>query len=485
VYEHTWESVRTHDVPVWFRDAKLGVFIHWGLYSVPAWAPRVPDSAQAMREHGAGGMFRANPYSEWYMNSARVEGNPPRQHHRDTYGPDFDYRAFAEEFDRATAIADLDALASTLRGAGAEYVVLTTKHHDGFTLWPTGVPHPRHASHQAKRDLVGEFTAAVRRGGMRMGLYYSGGYDWSVNDAVMSRGSDAILAIPTDGYTEYAAAHVRELIERYEPSVLWNDIAWPGGGDLAALIADYYNAVADGLINDRWAESPAKIGWLARRMLRVTDGVARRFWKHMPQRMKELDFSGAAHADFTTPEYRSFDEIQPKPWEQTRGIGNSFAYNQHEDPADLLSITALVRDFVDTVSKNGNLLLGVGPRADGTIPEEQLAVLAGLGDWMRVNREAIIGTRPWHRADAATAEGVDVRFTTSGDALYALLVTTPTVRELTLPVSSGADMRVELLGHAPLDAKTTGTGTRILLPEMLPVSPVHALRISGVIQPEA
>ncbi|NLT26753.1 MAG: alpha-L-fucosidase [Microbacteriaceae bacterium] len=478
MYEHTWESVRTHEVPEWFRDAKLGIFIHWGLYSVPAWAPRVPDSAQVMREQGAGGMFRANPYAEWYMNSARVEGNPTWRHHRETYGPDWDYRAFAVEFDRVTAGADLDALAGTLRAAGAEYVVLTTKHHDGYTLWPTAVPHSRHESHQAGRDLVGDLTNAVRGAGMRMGLYYSGGYDWSVNDAVMRRGSDAILAIPRGDYPAYAAAHVRELVERYRPSVLWNDIGWPGGGDLAALLADYYNAVDDGVINDRWTESPARFPWWLRPALRLSDGLARRFWTHMPEQFKQLDFSGAKHADFVTPEYRSFDEIQDAPWEQTRGIGNSFAYNQNEDPADLLPVPELVRGLADTVSKNGNLLLGVGPRADGTIPEEQLAVLAGLGDWMRVHGEAIIGTRPWRRAAATTPEGVEVRFTTRGGDLYALLVSTPTSRRLTLPVAV-APSGATLLGAGEVEARADGDELELELPATLPVTPVHVIRLAG------
>lgn len=478
-YEHTWASVQEHRVPDWFRDAKLGIFIHWGLYSVPAWAPQVPDSAELIRTQGTRGMFQTNPYAEWYMNSASVEGSPTWQHHRETYGPDFEYRSFAETFDRVTADTDLDEFAGALGAAGAQYVVLTTKHHDGFTLWPTEVPHPRLEHHQARRDLVGEFTDAVRRQGMRMGLYYSGGYDWSVNGAVMSRGSDAILAIPTGDYPGYAAAHVRELIERYRPSILWNDIGWPGGGDLAALIAQYYNSVEDGIINDRWTESPARFGRLARLALRASDGITRRFWKHMPASMKQLDFSGAKHADFVTPEYRSFDEIQDAPWEQTRGLGNSFSFNQNEDPSDLLSVTELVRDFADTVSKNGNLLLGVGPRADGSIPTEQLDVLRGLGTWMQVNGEAILGSRPWHRADATTPEGVEVRFTTRGDDLYAILVSTPTTRELTLPVRTTGTSPTVLLGVGQLDTHAVDGQLRVVLPESLPISPAHCLRITG------
>lgn len=480
MFHPNWESVQSHEVPEWYRDAKLGIFIHWGLYSVPAWAPQVADSAQLMHEQGARGMFQTNPYSEWYMNSARVKGSPTWRHHRKTYGDDFEYREFASEFNKATANTNLGELARILGATGAQYVVLTTKHHDGFTLWPSEVAHPHYTSHQAERDLVGDFTEAVRAEDMRMGLYYSGAYDWSVNNAVMERGSDAILAVPTDGeYTGYAAAHVRELIERYEPSILWNDIGWPGGGDLAALIAEYYNSVEDGLINDRWTETPAEFGRVATGLLRASDNVTRMFWKYMPQQFKQLDFSGAKHADFVTPEYRSFDEIQEDPWEQTRGIGNSFAYNQNEDPAGLLTVTELIRGFADTVSKNGNLLLGVGPRADGTIPAEQLTVLEGLGKWMNVNGEAILNSRPWHRALAETPEGVEVRFTTRGEDLYAMLISTPTVRELTLPVSTKTPVAADLLGVGELETRAVGSDLTVMLPESLPVSPVHTIRLVG------
>lgn len=486
MFDPTWKSVQAHRVPDWFRDAKLGIFIHWGLYSVPAWAPRVPDSAELMREKGAEGMFQTNPYSEWYMNSSRVKGSPTWEHHRDTYGPSFDYRSFANDFDAETANTDFEALARTLGAAGAQYVVLTTKHHDGYALWPSGIKHPRLGVYQAQRDLVGDFTDAVRGEGMRMGLYYSGAYDWSVNDAVMERGSDAILAIPTGGdYAEYAAAHVRELVERYRPSILWNDIGWPGGGDLAALIADYYNTVDDGIINDRWTEAPAQFSGFMKSMLRVTDVLARRFWKYMPQQLKQLDFSGAKHADFVTPEYRSFDEIQEDPWEQTRGIGNSFAYNRNEDPSDLLSVTELVRGLVDTVSKNGNLLLGVGPRADGTVPAEQLEVLEGLGGWMHVNGDAIIGSRPWHRAGVTTPEGTEVRFTTRGGDLYAMVITTPTVRELTLPISASSVTEAELLGVGSLETRETDVGLTVTLPESLTISPVHTVRLVGAANQQA
>ena len=111
--------------------------------------------------------------------------------------------------------------------------MLTTKHHEGFCLWPTALPHPRKGRYHAKRDIVGDLRTAVLEAGMRMGLYYSGGYDWPYNDALLKNPADSFLAMPhTPDYLRYAAAHVQDLIERYRPSILWNDIGWPAGGDL-------------------------------------------------------------------------------------------------------------------------------------------------------------------------------------------------------------------------------------------------------------
>lgn len=140
MYEPTWESVRTHPLPAWFEDAKLGIFIHWGLYSVPAWAPNSGDIQQLVRTGGPGALFRNNPYAEWYLNSMQIEGSPTWRHHRDTYGAKTPYDHFVDAFDAGSREADLDALATLCGEAGARYVVLTTKHHDSYCLWPT-CPH--------------------------------------------------------------------------------------------------------------------------------------------------------------------------------------------------------------------------------------------------------------------------------------------------------------------------------------------------------
>ena len=158
MYEATWDSVGTHPLPDWYDDAKLGVFLHWGLYSVPGWAPQVADIQEMLQNDGPESMLRNNPYAEWYLNSMRIEGSPTWQHHRDTYGDNYPYDNFRAAFDQGTADADLDEIAAIAQEAGARYVVLTTKHHEGFTLWPASIPHPVKGYYHAERDLVGDLS---------------------------------------------------------------------------------------------------------------------------------------------------------------------------------------------------------------------------------------------------------------------------------------------------------------------------------------
>ncbi len=198
MYEATWDSVRTHRVPDWYEDAKLGVFLHWGLYSVPGWAPQVPDIQELLVHSGPRTMLRENPYAEWYRNTMLIRGSPTEGHHRRVYGDDYPYDNFVRVFDEASARANLDGIAELCQAAGARYAVLTTKHHEGFALWPTTVPHPVKGDYHAARDLVGGLTTAVRARGLRMGLYYSGGYDWPYNGAVLKRAGHAVLAVPND-----------------------------------------------------------------------------------------------------------------------------------------------------------------------------------------------------------------------------------------------------------------------------------------------
>ena len=478
MYEGTWDSVRTHEVPDWYHDAKLGVFIHWGLYSVPGWAPQVPDIQQLLVEDGPRRMLRDNPYAEWYRNTMQLPGSPTQRHHAETYGDDYPYDNFVSTFDDASARADLDGLAGLCQDAGARYVVLTTKHHEGYTLWPSSIAHPVKGEYHARRDLVGDLGAAVRARRMRMGLYYSGGYDWPYNDAVLSRPADAVLAAPSDpAYREFVTEHVRELIDRYEPSVLWNDIGWPSGGNLAALFAHYYNTVEDGVINDRWVQSGLPRNAFTDALVTGLGQLLQLLWPLIPARRKQLTFAGSKHYDFRTPEYTMFAQSRTRKWELARGVGHSFGANRNERPEDIISVPELIRLFCDVVSKNGNLLIGVGPRPDGTVPAEQEAPLRGLGQWLAVNGEAVYGSRPWDVAQAETGDGTPLRFTHSGDAVFALLFGTPATRQVALRVVDGSSVRrVRVVGTEGLLEHGVERGAlTVTLPERLPVSPVTAL----------
>ncbi len=427
------ESVRSHPLPQWYSDAKLGIFIHWGPYSVPAWAPLAEDMQTLITQQGPSAYLKYNPYAEWYQNTILIEDSPSQRHHLDTYGPRFPYERFGDMFVEATQRFDASALADLVAATHARYAVLTTKHCDGFTLWPSTISHPHRRGWSARRDLVGDFASAIRERGMRAGLYYCGGYDWSFAGLPMTGGANLFTAIPqSDVYARHAESHVRELIERYEPAILWNDVAFPMGVDLAALFATYYNRVTDGVVNDRWAQLRLpKHAW-SRRIVETTGNLAADVWARSPFAMPNLEFPRGFHCDFTTPEYQTFDDVVAAKWEATRGLGHSFGANHQEGPGDMLSVRELVHLLVDVVAKNGNLLISIGPRPDGTIPPLQGERVIGLGRWLDTNGEAIFDTTPWEVAEGATQDGTEVRFTSGDEALYAILLDAPPQREVQL-----------------------------------------------------
>ncbi len=456
-YEPTLESVRRHPLPAWYDDAKLGIFVHWGLYSVPGWAASRTDPFQTIAARGFDAYFRENPYAEWYLNTLKFADGPTRAFHDRTFGAGVAYEDFQPLFERAAEQWVADDWATLFQQAGAGYAVLTAKHADGYLLWPSRLGHLRRPCYQSRRDLVGEFTSAMRSRGLYAGLYFIGGMDWSLNPTRIDTPA-AVYSTILDGpeYVAYADAHWGELIERYRPAVLWGDIMYPPGADIAALFAGYYNRVPDGVVNDRFAT------------------------RLSAPRGPGLQPPGE-HYDFLTPEYVSFGEIQTEKWEMCRGISNSFGYNRADDADSYLSSATVIRLLVDIVSKNGNLLLNVGPRADGSIHELQRACLLGLGAWLAVNGEAIRGTRPWRRAEATTACGVPVRFTQKRGALYALLLEAPRGAEVRIPgvrVRDGGEVR--LLGCEPTLAwRQCGDQLAVDFPSPHAVQPVHGLAITG------
>jgi alpha-L-fucosidase len=435
-YEPTLESLNTHPLPEWYADAKLGIFIHWGLYSVPGWAEvnrpkNVPKDEEA----------KWNAYAEWYYNTMRIPGSPTQQYHREHYGADFNYYDFAPIFNREIKKWNPAVMAEAFKDAGARYVVLTSKHHEGFTLWPSKVVNPNQQHLQADRDLVGELTDAVRKDGMKMGLYYSGGYDWTFNRGPIIGGNDWQAVKPeTIAYGNYAFDQIEELIRNYRPDVLWDDIDWPKTGRPLQVMADYYNAIPYGVIDDRF---------------------------------------GVKHSDFQSPEYEKRSEISKVKWEECRGLGRSFGYNRAEGEKETIAPDELIYLLVDIVSKNGNLLLDVGPEADGTIPPIQVDRLKQLGAWLRQNGEAIYGTTPWSRAEGETDQKIPLRFTEKSGHVYATLMGEPKGGSITLrnlQPAKGSQMR--LLGDAqPVHWTQKGADVDVTLPATLPGKYAYVLEM--------
>jgi alpha-L-fucosidase len=445
-YEPMLESLNQHPLPQWYAGAKLGIFVHWGLYSVPGWAPlNHPD-----HDFESSDYIKYNPYAEWYLNVLRIPGSPTEAYHREHFGANFSYYDFAPAFNRETKKWDPDKMAAIFKAAGARYVVLTSKHHEGFTLWPSATPNPsptlpKNEQH-AERDIVGDLTAAVDREGMKMGLYYSGGYDWTFNTGPIETAADYQAVKPeTAAYGAYAFAQIHELMEKYHPWLLWNDIDWPKTGRALEVEADYYNAMPEGVIDDRF---------------------------------------GIKHADFTSPEYAKVDQISEKKWEECRGLGRSFGYNRAEGEAETIAPGELIALLVDIVSKNGNLLLDVGPEADGTIPPVQMERLEALGAWLRQNGEAIYDTTPWTHAEAKSAEGDALRFTRKGDDLYVTVLGTPKAGTITIAdLSAKAGVPIVQLGdNSELGAKVQDNGTRIVLREPLKGKYAYSFKLAGYLE---
>jgi alpha-L-fucosidase len=478
------DSLRQHVVPDWFEDAKFGIFIHWGLFSVPAFAAELQHVSDAFAKHYDRGVVMT-PYTEWYDNALRVEGSPSAQYHAERYA-DQPYENFRDDFSRGLEEWQPEVWARLFRSAGARYVVLVTKHHDGYCLWPSRIPNPKREGWTAERDIVGELAAAVRAEGLRFGIYYSGGIDWSWNPRPVRTLGEFVGSAPRGHYPAYAEAQIRELIDRYAPSVLWNDISWPG--DLASmtrLMSDYYEAVPEGVINDRWMHR----GWAMRLLsfrpvTRLIDAFLKRAIQKSAARGEEQGGvvpPKPAHFDFRTPEYTTFKETMTGKWEATRGMSPSFGYNQaHEEP-DYEPPDALLYSFIDTVSKNGNLLLNVGPRGkDSSIPEPQTRRLELIGKWLSSNGEAIYETRPWQRAEGETQGGLSVRFTKAHGNLYVILLGTPdgqTVELTDLKTAPGTEVTYLPTGSRARVAPDA-EGLSFKIEETWAPFAAHAFRIS-------
>lgn len=346
-YEASWELLNKRGIPEWFNNDKFGIFIHWGLYAVPAYAPVIPNSGLS--------------YAEWYWYRLQTQEKTFIDFHNKTYGSDFLYQQFEPMF--KAELFDPKQWADVFKKSGAKYVVLTSKHHEGYCLWNSAEAdrdwgRPWNAvTGTPKRDLLGDLTNAVRNEGLKMGYYYSL-YEWF----------NPLWRIDKKRFvTEHMFPQFKDLVTKYKPAVIFSDGEWD--------------------LSDTAWKSPELLAWLFNELPVAKEVVVDDRWggntrgKH-------------TGATYSTSEYGSGmgpDVV----WEESRGIGHSYGYNRNEKLEDYKTSHDLILALVDIVSKGGNLLLDIGPAADGTIPVIMQQRLIDIGRWLELNGEAIYGTKAY------------------------------------------------------------------------------------------
>jgi alpha-L-fucosidase len=391
VYEPAWESLSKRPIPVWFTNAKFGIFLHWGLYSVPSWATN----------SNADG-FGSN-YAEWYwerLNNTKLNIHKEFiDFHNKTYGPNFKYQDFAPKF--TCELFNPDQWAKIFKEAGAKYVVLTSKHHDGFALWPSRESWNWNAVDAGPhRDLAGDLSAAVKKAGLHMGFYYSL-YEWY----------NPLYKQDVKKYVDqHMLPQLKDLVTRYSPEIVWPDGEWDQPATTwrsTEFLAWLYNdsPVKNTVVtNDRWGGERGNGG-------------------------------------FTTTEYGSWKASPDRPWEECRGIGESFGYNRNENLEQYASSEKLIHMLIKIVSGGGNLLLNLGPAADGTIPVIMQQRLKDMGDWLKINGEAIYETTAWKNAPAQ--KQANIFYTKKGNDLY--VIATKWKKEIEIQGVKASD--VKMLGY--------------------------------------
>jgi alpha-L-fucosidase len=340
-YEPKWESLDKRPSPQWFLDAKFGIFIHWGLYSVPGWGVK-------------------GEYAEWYWNKMHDQkvANSWWQYHQRVWGKDFDYAQFAPLF--RCENFDAKQWADVFARSGAKYIVPTSKHHEGFALWPSAEAsrtwgRPWNAVETGpKRDLMAELAKATRGRGLKFGFYYSL-YEW-YNPLWLSDRKRYV--------DEHMTPQFKDVVTRYQPAIIFSDGEWDmpskdwKSEELLAWLFNESPCKNEVVINDRWGKE----------------------CRHK-------------HGGYWTTEYAAGLQDDAHPWEESRGMGFSYGWNRIENYDDYKTARELLMVLLDLVSRGGNLLLDIGPTGDGRIPVIMQQRLIEIGDWLKVNGEAIYGTR--------------------------------------------------------------------------------------------
>jgi alpha-L-fucosidase len=424
-YQATWSSLKTYECPDWFRDAKFGIFIHWGAYSVPAFG------------------------NEWYPRNMYQTGSNEFKHHVATYGPQkqFGYKDFIPMFTAEKFNAD--DWVTLFRKAGAKYVVPVAEHHDGFAMYKTAMSKWNAAEMGPKRDIIGELAQAAAKQGLVFGLSsHRIEHWWFMNTGrkIDSDVNDPRFAdfygpareeddTPSPEYMNDWLLRCTELVDKYHPQLFWFDwwIEQPAMAPYRKSFASYYY----------------------NKGLEWNKGVV----------INYKDESFPADAAVYDIERGSSKATKEHPWQTDTSIGKkSWGYIDGEENKNANEI---IDNLIDIVSKNGNLLLNIGPKSDGTISQEQQDVLLGIGKWLEVNGEGIYGSRPWKISGEGTAvspdESVsfneykskgytadDIRFTLKGDVLYAFVLDVPVkqvvIKSLAAKEDVGKIASVELVG---------------------------------------
>ena len=404
-----WESLATYQVPEWYKDAKFGIFIHWGVYAVPAFG------------------------SEWYPREMYLEGSEINRHHVATYGPltKFGYKDFVPMF--KAEHFDPEAWAKLFKEAGARYVVPVFEHHDGFAMYDSGLSDWTAKKMGPHRDVGGDLAAAVRAQGMHLGVSsHRIEHDWfldggrkqpsDVNDprfaefygpahAKQEANGDLLSedwTYVSPAYAEDWVARNAEIVQKYHPDLIFFDwwIGQPSVRPYLAKFASYY-------YNESAKHGPV--------------GVINYKYVDMQKNSAVLDI-----------ERGQTSAILPMTWQTDTSVSNkSWGYIDNDT---FKTPAFIVQQLADVVSKNGNLLMNIGPRADGTIPQQVQQVLLDVGGWLKQNGDAIYGTRPWtsfgegptevkagsfHDTDTIAYTPQDFRFTTKGETLYAIELAWP------------------------------------------------------------
>ncbi len=472
-YEPNWESLKEgYSIPRWYEDAKFGIFIHWGVYAVPGFG------------------------NEWYPRNMYQQGTPEFEHHVATYGPhtEFGYKDFipqltAENYDPA-------AWARLFKESGARYVMPVAEHHDGFAMYDSKLTEWNSVNMGPQRDLTGELADAVRAEGMIFGVSYHRAENWFFFDGGRNFPSDVqdernsglygyALPKPADQGDPHApesppAEHLEEwlaraceIVDRYRPQVFWFD--WWIQHDSFKLVlprfaAYYYNAAREW--GSDWDQSGAAIN-------HKFDAFA----------------EGTAVFDI---ERGQLAGIRQSFWQTDTSVSkNSWGYVHNQDYKTTGSI---IGDLVDIVSKNGALLLNIGPKPDGSIPEPEQAMLREIGQWLAINGAAIYDTRPWKifgEGPTEVSEGEftdtkrqsftsqDIRFTTNGATLYAIALGWPDLAWVIESLGTASEQApgriasVELLGSpAPLIWSQDQQSLTVTAPAEPPCEHAYTLKIT-------